>query len=126
MKLIASNPSVQEIFGTVAPPPGTPGDASDPIGGLSKLLSVGIQATILIAALLALVYMLWGGVDWISSNGEKEKLFKAQNKIYHAAIGLLVLIFVFTLFSVITGQVLGNKIIDTSGGGWRLIIPTMP
>jgi len=124
MKILAAG-TVQDIFGTVAPPPGTPGDPTDPVGGLSKLISVGLQGLILIAVLMAFMYMLWGGWDWIISGGEKEKLLKAQNKISQAAIGLVVLIGVFTVFTVITGQVLGNKIIDTSGGGFRLIIPTI-
>lgn len=125
MKFLASSTDIQNIFGTVAPPPGTPGDPSDPIGGLSKLISVGLQGTILIAALMALVYLLWGAIDWIASSGEKDKLLKAQNKMFQAVIGLIVLIAVFTVFTLVTGHILGNKIIDTSGGGWRLIIPVV-
>lgn len=124
MRLLADD-SIQDIFGQVSPPPGTPGDPSDPIGGLSKLLSVGLQGIILIASLMALIYLLWGAIDWIGSSGEKDKLLKAQNKMFQAVIGLLILIAVFTIFTLITGHVLGNKIIDTSGGGWRLIIPTV-
>ncbi len=123
MKILAAD--VGTIFGTIAPPPGTPGNPNDPIGGLSKLLSTGLQLLILVAAILAFIYMLWGALDWINSNGEKEKLLKAQNKIIQATVGLIILIGVFTVFTVITGQILGNQIIDTTGGGWRLIIPTI-
>lgn len=116
---------IKDVFGQISPPPGSPGGSGDPISGLSKFLSVGLQIFLIIAAIMTLVYMLWGAMDWITSSGEKEKLSKAQNKITNAVIGMIVIIFAFTIFTLITGTILGNKIIDTSGGGWRLVIPTI-
>lgn len=116
--------SVSDIFGRISPPPGTP-SSPDPIAGLSKLLSVALQLVLTGAALLLLIYMLMGAVDWLASQGEKEKIVKAQQKIFNAIIGMLMVVVSFTIFTVITGTILGNKIIDTSGGGWRLIIPTI-
>ena len=123
MKLLTQDPSIGAIFGTIVPPPGSLG--GDPIAAISKIGSVALQIIVIIAAFMSLIYMLWGALDWITSGGEKEKLTKAQNKIVNAVIGLIVLIVVFSLFTLVTGQILGNKIIDTSGGGWRLIIPTI-
>lgn len=116
---------IKDIFGQISPPPGSPGGSGDPISGLSKIISVGLQLFLVIAAVLMLIYLLWGGLDWITSSGEKEKLLKAQNKLLNAVIGMIVIIAAFTIFTLITGTILGNKIIDTSGGGWRLIIPTI-
>lgn len=123
MKLLAA--TTQDLFGTIAPPPGSPGSTSDPIAGITKLFGVALQVILLIAALLLLTYLLWGALDWITSGGEKEKILKAQNKIVNAVIGMIFVIAVFTVFTLINGTILGNKIIDTSGGGWRLIIPTI-
>jgi NADH:ubiquinone oxidoreductase subunit 6 (subunit J) len=113
-----------DIFGKISPPPGSPG-GGDPVVGLSKIISVGLQIFLIVAAVMMLVLLLWGGLDWIASGGEKEKLSKAQNKLFNAVLGMLIIISAFTIFTLITGTVLGNKIIDTSGGGWRLIIPTI-
>ena len=66
--------------------------------------------------------MLWGGLDWILSTGEKEKLVKAQNKIMNAVIGIFIIILALVLFNVIAGQVL--NIIDTKGG-WQFKLPTL-
>lgn len=77
--------------------------------GLSKLLSTGIQLFFFVAGLAALIYMLWGAFDWITSNGEKEKLQKAQNKIQSSAIGLVLIVVVLVVFNVIMGTVLGGK-----------------
>ena len=123
MKLAAD---INSIFGTIAPPPGTPGGASsDPVAAISKVLSVGLQLVLIVAAILLLVYLLWGALDWLVSGGEKEKLVKAQNKITNAVIGMLMVVAAFTLFTVVTGTILGNKIIENTGDGWKLIIPTI-
>ena len=94
MKLTAND--IGGIFGTIAPPPGTPGGSSDPVTAISSLFSFGLQFILVIAAISLLIYLLWGAMDWLFSNGEKEKLAKAQ-----------------------------NKIIENTNGGWRLIIPTI-
>lgn len=88
-----------DIFGTIAPPPGTP---SSP----STLLSVGINLFMIFAGLATLAYLLWGALDWITSSGEKEKLLKAQNKITNAAIGLLLIVVVLAVWNLIVSQIL--------------------
>jgi len=123
MKFLAT--TTQDLFGTIAPPPGSPGSTSDPIIGIAKLFGVALQLILLVAAILLLIYLLWGALDWLTSGGEKEKILKAQNKIVNAVVGMVLVIAVFTVFALINDKVLGNKIIDTSGGSWRLIIPTI-
>jgi|GEM_PF-383769 len=119
-----ANPTLTKLFGQISPPAGNLG-GGDPVAGISKLLSVALQLVLLLAAGLLLLYMLLGTFDWIVSGGEKEKIAKAQNKITSAAVGMILVIAVFTVFTLFMGTILGNQIIDTSGGGWRLIIPTI-
>lgn len=122
MKLAAN---MTDIFGVISPPPGTPGGGSDPVAAISNILSVGLQLVLLVAIILLLVYLLWGAFDWLVSGGEKEKIAKAQNKITNAVVGMLLVIAAFTIFTIVTGNILGNKIIENTGSGWRLIIPTV-
>lgn len=102
---------VGSIFGTIAPPTGTPA-GGNPILGIGKLFSVAIQFVILVAAIMTLIQLLLAAIEWIGSNGEKEKLSKAQLKILNAVVGLLLVIVAFVLFSVISNQVLGGNIIQ--------------
>lgn len=102
MKILAAN--VEEIFGTVAPP--ISGLPTDPQEGIVKIVSFGIRIFILIASLTMLVYLFWGGYDWITSGGEKEKLSKAQRKITNAAIGLLMVFAMLALYNLITSDIL--------------------
>jgi len=123
MKLAAGT-SVTELFGTVAPPPGMSG-FTDPATGLGNLFSGLVQMILIIAGLLLLLYLLWGAVEWIISGGDKEKLAKAQQKIQNAIVGMFLVIGSFVIFAVITGDILGNKIIERTDRGWKFVIPTI-
>lgn len=113
---------VGSIFGTIAPPTGTPA-GGNPVLGIGKLFSVVIQLVILVAAITTLIQLLLGAIDWINSSGEKEKLTKAQNKIMNAVVGLLLVIVAFVVFSVISNQILGGNIIQFKDGGFIFNIP---
>lgn len=113
---------VGSIFGTIAPPTGTPA-GGDPILGIGKLFSVVIQLVILVAALTTLFQLLIAAINWIGSDGDKEKLIKAQNKILNAVVGLLLVIIAFVIFSVISNQVLGGNIIQCGESGCSFNIP---
>ena len=45
---------------------------------------------IAIAALLVFLYLIWGGIDWITSGGDKGKTEQARQKIVAAVIGLII------------------------------------
>lgn len=56
---------------------------------------------VMLAVIIALVYLLYGGIKWITSGGEKEKVAEARNHIIAALIGLIVVILAVFLLSVI-------------------------
>ncbi len=113
-----------DIFGCITPPVNIPGSGgTDPAAPISNLFTVIIRLVITVAALLTLVYMLWGGLDWVTSGGEKEKITKAQQKITYALIGIVFIVLSFSIFGVIAGNVLG--IIELTGSGFRFKLPTM-
>ncbi|HCC84478.1 MAG TPA: hypothetical protein DEP87_02250 [Candidatus Pacebacteria bacterium] len=66
--------------------PGT-GFATD-FGGLMNGL---ISFVMVIAAVLVFFYLIWGGIEWITSGGDKGKTESARNKITSAVIGLIVI-----------------------------------
>ncbi len=103
------------IFGTIAPPPGSPTDLGATIGKFINLF-------LIVAALFTLAYMLWGAFDWIVSGGEKEKIDKARNKITNAALGLILVVVVLALFNTIVGPILN---ISPGTAGWQFKLPTL-
>ena len=58
---------------------------------VGTLMSNSLGIAIIIAAILALAYLVWGAIDWITSTGDQEKLKSAKNKITHAVIGLAIM-----------------------------------
>ena len=93
--------------------PGT-GFASD-IGGL---INGVLSFVMVIAALLVFFYLIWGGIEWITSGGDKGKTESARNKITSAVIGLIVLAASYAILQVIL-NFLGfdslNQVFDNAG-----------
>ena len=83
-----------DIFGTIAPPTGAPTDLGNFTGG-------AIRIFIIVAGFALLIYLFWGAFDWITSEGDKEKVGKARNKIINAIIGVVILAAAFAIIQVL-------------------------
>jgi hypothetical protein len=66
--------------------PGT-GFADD----IGSLINGVLSFVMVIAALLVFLYLILGGIEWITSGGDKSKTEGARNKITSAVIGLVIL-----------------------------------
>lgn len=71
------------------------------INNFSRLLSGLLNMVMFIAALLVFAYLLWGGIQWITSGGDKGKTEEARNKITAAIIGLAVLAASYAIFRLV-------------------------
>lgn len=60
------------------------------ISNIPALIGWGIQILFLVAGLVAFVYLLLGGIKWITSGGDKAAVEGARNQIIQALIGLIV------------------------------------
>ncbi|HCM82459.1 MAG: hypothetical protein UW37_C0007G0012 [Candidatus Gottesmanbacteria bacterium GW2011_GWA2_44_17] len=68
------------------------------VGGLISGI-VGI--VFLFGFLLTLAYLLTGGMQWITSQGDKTALESARNKITHAIMGLVIVASAYAIFKLI-------------------------
>lgn len=57
---------------------------------LGQLISAGVGTLLIVAALLAFLYLILGGIQWITSGGDKTGMEAARNKITHAIVGLII------------------------------------
>ena len=57
---------------------------------LGSFVSKTISAIILVAGLATLLYLIYGGLQWIGSGGDKGKLDEARSKITNGVIGLAI------------------------------------
>jgi magnesium-transporting ATPase (P-type) len=112
------------VIGVISPPVNDPlYTATDPNQAISSLISFGIQIFFFIAGVAMLIYLLWGAFDWITSEGSKEKVQKAQNKIMYAVIGMVLMVVVVVVFNVIMGTVLGGQF--GIGSNMQFTLPTI-
>lgn len=78
-----------------------------PTGGLYNsgvnIIAVGIQVVMLSAILIALFFVIRGGINLIMSRGDKEKLQKARERIAYSIIGLVIIFLSFLGVSIIGG-----------------------
>ncbi len=124
-KFILLTDSVNDVFGNkITPPTGIPNGGTNPLQAIGDIFSTGIKLFIFVASMVLLAFLLWGALDWIMSGGDKEKVAKAQQKITNALIGFIAIFVIFTLFGVITGDILG--IVQRSeNGGWIFNLPRL-
>ncbi len=60
------------------------------IEDLGKLISNAAGVALVIAAILVFVFLVWGGIQWITSGGDKGKTEEARNRITAALVGLAI------------------------------------
>lgn len=86
-----------------------------------KFFSSLVGIILAIATIWTLFQLLQGGLEWISSGGDKNGVDNARNRMTNAVIGLLILFASWMLYMVIL-QFLG---IIPSGGGFQIKLPTL-
>jgi len=72
-------------FENIEVTPGT-GYATD----FGTMFSAILNVVMLVAAILVFAYLIFGGIQWITSGGDKNKAEEARNKITAAIIGLII------------------------------------
>lgn len=68
-----------------------------PIVDYGTLLTFIIRGIFVVAGLLVLIYGIMGALAWITSEGEKEKVEKARDKIQAAVVGIFIMVLVLTI-----------------------------
>lgn len=89
------------------PPIGINAGGTEPADTLlGTVVGNAIMVIFILGAILLIFYLLWGGIDWIMSGGDKEKVANARKKITSALIGLVILAFTFFIASIL-GRIVG-------------------
>ena len=76
---------------------------------LAQLANFAIALAIIAAAALAVIYIFVGGISFILSGGQEEKIKQAVHTIRYAIIGLIV-----ALAAVVLVSIIGNLLDSTS------------
>jgi hypothetical protein len=78
---------------------------------ITKIFSNVFGVLTLVAGIIFIIQFLLGALSWITSSGKPEKVQKSQDKMIHAAIGLIAVVATYSL-AFIVGKILGVDILD--------------
>lgn len=73
---------------------------------LERIVSVGLQAFIVITIILSLFFLIYSGIQWTTSGGDKQKLQQARARVTYSIVGLLVALLAMFIVNII-GNLLG-------------------
>jgi uncharacterized membrane protein YciS (DUF1049 family) len=93
-----------QIRNPVLPPILGGGNNPNPNSGgqaIGKLISNLVSALFIAGFLLAFMQLLLGGVTWITSGGDKQKLEKARDQITNSIVGIIIVASAFALSSLV-------------------------
>ena len=74
-----------------------------PSGGLDavrKAVQGALSLFLIIIAIASLIYLIWGGMQWTASGGDKSKVGAARAKITYAIVGLVVAMLSFAILAI--------------------------
>lgn len=84
------------------------------ITDVGQLISAAVGTILILAALLAFVWLILGGIQWITSGGDKAAMEAARNKITHAIVGLIIVGAAWAIMMLVQ-NFLGISIIGSQG-----------
>lgn len=99
----------------ITPPPGSIGNV--PVENIPQFI---ITLLFVIGIVIAVAFLIFGGIRWILSGGDKTKVEAARGHIVASIIGLVIIAAAFLIFSLVF-QILGVRNPLTGG----LCIPTL-
>lgn len=71
-----------------------------------------IQTLLIIAILMSLFFILYGGIRWISSGGDKGKIDQARGTLVAAIVGLIISLLAFFILNIILGVFTGHGLMN--------------
>jgi hypothetical protein len=98
---------------------------------VGQMVTQIVDAAIIIGGIILLVYLVWGGLQWMISHGDKANIEKARSTITHAVIGIIIVASSWALWIValnffgIEGNICNTTDISTPAAG-TTVSPKIP
>jgi len=72
------------------------------IDEIGPLLSGIIKVAFVVAIILTFIFLIWGGLQWITSGGDKAKYEEARNRITAALVGLAIILLSWLIIRLVS------------------------
>lgn len=82
-----------------------------PFTNVGQIMSNALTLLFFVAGLLAFVFIVIGGIQWITAGGDAKAAAAARDRITAAVVGLLVVVAAFAI-TLILGQVFGINLFN--------------
>lgn len=76
--------------------------ASADVSKIQTFIQSVIQVLVTLAGLVSAGFFVWGGIGYITSSGDPEKLDRAKKTIVYSAIGLVIVLGAFVISTIVT------------------------
>lgn len=82
---------IKEVYAQGIKPPG-PWSNKNPVESFGQLISLAFQVILVVAAIYAVLQIIFAGYGMISSGGDAKNLEAARGKIIWAIVGIIVIV----------------------------------
>ncbi len=86
---------------TIAPPGGVPSGGLETGGAGQKAIQLGVELIFTIGISLVIIFIIYSGIQWITSGGDEKKIEKAKARLTYSIIGLIVIAGAFFIVSTV-------------------------
>lgn len=101
---ITNFPEFQGLKGLFGATPGTPSGAAT----LGELIAAIIQVALLVAAGIAVLFLIYGGYQYVVSRGSEERTESAKKLIESALWGLVIILLSLAAVTIVASVLVGG------------------
>lgn len=80
-----------------------------PTGGFGdkgiSVIQVALTLLFILADVMALAFIIYAGIQWAMSGGDKQKIQASRNRLIYSIIGLIVITISFSIVKFITDRI---------------------
>lgn len=81
---------------------GVPQPPGMQITDIGLFISRAISVALMVAAIAVFAFLVWGGIQWITSGGDKGKVEEARGRITNALIGLAIVAAAWAIMNLVS------------------------
>jgi len=81
---------------------------------VGKVIGAVVNIMFVVAAIIALIYLVIGGIKWVTSEGDSKNVEAARNQIIAAAVGLGITFLSYFILNLLLTFLLGKSFSDIS------------
>ncbi|MCL5434774.1 MAG: hypothetical protein M1405_00055 [Patescibacteria group bacterium] len=94
-----------------------------PSGGFGTsgigIIQVALTILFVLADVAALAFVIFAGIQWTMSGGDKQKIQSARNRLIYSIVGLIVISASFFIIQIVSTLIFGGGGNGGGGGGGR-------